>query len=158
MTSDLGRAFQIGVVLNVAFVALEAAFGVLAHSTALIADPEHNLSDVLGLAMAWGASALAHRVPSSLHTYGFRRSSVLASLADAVLLLAAVGAVAWEAIERFGTPAEPHGKTMMWVAAAGVVVPASRRCFFAGAAKTTSTSAAPSCIRSRTPRSPRAWS
>lgn len=87
MTRDLRRAFPICVVLNVAFVPLEAVFGVLAHST-----------------------ALARRTPSSLHTYGFRRSTVLAALANAVLLLAAVGAVAWEAIGRFGTPKEPHGK------------------------------------------------
>jgi cobalt-zinc-cadmium efflux system protein len=118
----LGRAFLLGISLNLAFVALEAVFGVLAHSTALLADAAHNLSDVLGLAMAWGASALARRAPSTLHTYGFRRSTVLAALANAVLLLAAVGAVAWEAIGRFHTPTEPHGTTMMWVAAAGVVV------------------------------------
>lgn len=120
--NDLGRAFLVGIVLNVAFVALEGMFGVLAHSTALLADAAHNLSDVLGLAMAWGASALARRTPSNLHTYGFRRSTVLAALANAVLLLAAVGAVAWEAIGRFRTPTAPHGTTMMWVAAAGVVV------------------------------------
>jgi cobalt-zinc-cadmium efflux system protein len=118
----LGRAFLLGIGLNVAFVALEAVFGVIAHSTALLADAAHNLSDVLGLAIAWGASALARRAPSTLHTYGFRRSTVLAALANAVLLLAAVGAVAWEAIGRFHTPTEPHGTTMMWVAAAGVVV------------------------------------
>jgi cobalt-zinc-cadmium efflux system protein len=120
--SSLGRAFALGIGLNVSFVALEAVFGVLAHSTALLADAAHNLGDVLGLAMAWGASVLARRAPSSSHTYGFRRSTVLAALANAVLLLAAVGAVAWEAIGRFRSPAEPHGTTMMWVAAAGVVV------------------------------------
>ena len=121
-SSDLGRAFLAGILLNVAFVTLEGVFGVLAHSTALLADAAHNLSDVLGLVMAWGASTLARRAPSNLHTYGFRRSTVLAALANAVLLLAAVGAVAWEAIGRFGARTEPHGTTMMWVAAAGVVV------------------------------------
>jgi cobalt-zinc-cadmium efflux system protein len=121
-STDLGRAFLVGIVLNVAFVAIEAVYGVLAHSTALLADAAHNLGDVLGLAMAWGASALARRAPSDLHTYGFRRSTVLAALANAVLLLAAVGAVAWEAIGRFRAPTEPHGATMMWVAAVGVVV------------------------------------
>jgi len=120
--NPLGRAFMLGIGLNVSFVALEAVFGVIAHSTALLADAAHNLSDVLGLAMAWGASALARRAPSSLHTYGFRRSTVLAALANAVLLLAAVGAVAWEAMGRFHIPTEPHGTTMMWVAAVGVVV------------------------------------
>ncbi len=119
---DLGRAFLVGIILNLAFVGIEGAFGVLAHSTALLADAAHNLSDVLGLVMAWGASALARRTPSSLHTYGFRRSTVLAALANAVLLLAAVGAVAWEAIGRFRAPTEPHGIMMMWVAAVGVAV------------------------------------
>lgn len=128
--SALGRTFLIGIGLNGAFVALEAVFGVLAHSTALLADAAHNLSDVLGLAMAWGASTLARRAPSSLHTYGFRRSTVLAALANAVLLLAAVGAVAWEAIGRFETPTAPHGTTMMWVAAAGVVVNGSSALLF----------------------------
>jgi cobalt-zinc-cadmium efflux system protein len=121
-SGDLGRAFAVGIGLNLAFVVIEAVFGVLAHSTALLADAAHNLSDVLGLVMAWGASSLARRAPSSLHTYGFRRSTVLAALANAVLLLAAVGAVAWEAIGRFRTPSAPEGATMMWVAAVGVLV------------------------------------
>jgi cobalt-zinc-cadmium efflux system protein len=118
----LRSAFALAVTLNLAFTALEAVFGVLAGSTALLADAAHNLSDVLGLALAWGASALARRAPSSLHTYGFRRSTVLAALANAVLLLAAVGGVAWEAIGRLRVPSEPHGATMMWVAAAGIIV------------------------------------
>ena len=119
---ELGRAFVVGIGLNVAFVAVEAVFGVLAHSTALLADAAHNLSDVLGLVMAWGASVLARRAPSSLHTYGLRRSTVLAALGNAVLLLAAVGAVAWEAIGRFRSPEAPHGTTMMWIAGVGVGV------------------------------------
>jgi cobalt-zinc-cadmium efflux system protein len=97
-------------------------FGVVAHSTALLADAAHNLGDVLGLAMAWGASTLARRVPSNIHTYGLRRSTVLAALANAVLLLAAVGGVAWEAIQRLQSPGEPHSGTMMAVATVGVVV------------------------------------
>ena len=119
---ELGRAFLVGIALNLAFVVTESVFGVLAHSTALLADAAHNLSDVLGLAMAWGAATLARRAPSNLHTYGFRRSTVLAALANAVLLLAAVGAVTWEAIGRLRAPGEPHSGTMMWVAAVGVVV------------------------------------
>jgi cobalt-zinc-cadmium efflux system protein len=118
----LGRAFAVGIVLNLGFLFIEAVFGVLAHSTALLADAAHNLSDVLGLFMAWGATTLARRTPSNLHTYGFRRSTVLAALANAVLLLAAVGGVAWEAIGRIRSPMPPQGATMMWVAAAGVVV------------------------------------
>jgi cobalt-zinc-cadmium efflux system protein len=133
--NPLGRAFLLGIGLNLAFVALEAVFGVLAHSTALLADAAHNLSDVLGLAMAWGASALARRAPSNLHTYGFRRSTVLAALANAVLLLAAVGAVAWEAIGRFHAPTAPHGTTMMWVAAAGVVVNGASALLFRSGSK-----------------------
>jgi cobalt-zinc-cadmium efflux system protein len=128
--ADFGRAFAVGIALNLAFVALEGAFGVVAHSTALLADAAHNLSDVLGLAMAWGASTLARRAPSDLHTYGFRRSTVLAALANAVVLLAAVGAVAWEAVGRFGAPSEPHGTTMMWVASAGVVINGVSALFF----------------------------
>jgi cobalt-zinc-cadmium efflux system protein len=119
---DLGRAFLVGIALNLAFVVIEAVFGVVAHSTALLADAAHNLSDVLGLAMAWGAATLARRAPSNHHTYGFRRSTVLAALANAVLLLAAVGAVTWESIGRLRVPGEPHSGTMMSVAAVGVVV------------------------------------
>jgi cobalt-zinc-cadmium efflux system protein len=118
-SGDVGRAFLVGIALNVVFVAIESTFGVLAHSTALLADAAHNLSDVLGLGMAWGAAALARRAPSNLHTYGFRRSTVLAALTNAMLLVAAVGAVAWEAIGRLRAPGEPHGVTMMSVAAAG---------------------------------------
>ena len=119
---NMGRAFLVGILLNVVFVAVEATFGQLAHSTALMADAAHNLSDVLGLVMAWAASVLARRAPSALHTYGFRRTTVLAALGNVVLLLAAVGAVAWEAVGRLQAPAEPQGTVMMWVAAAGVVV------------------------------------
>jgi len=118
----LGRAFATGIALNLGFVVVEAISGVRAHSTALLADAAHNLSDVLGLIMAWGAAALARRAPSNLHTYGFRRSTVLAALTNAMLLVAAVGGVAWEAIGRFRSPALPQGTTMMWVAAIGVLV------------------------------------
>lgn len=127
---DLNRAFAIGIGLNVVFVVVETIFGSLAHSTALLADAAHNLGDVLGLAMAWGATSLARRAPSNIHTYGLRRSTVLAALANAVLLLAAVGAVSWEAIGRFRAPVEPHGLTMMWVAAVGVVVNGVSALFF----------------------------
>lgn len=127
---DWNRAFAIGIGLNVAFVVVEVVYGGIAHSTALLADAAHNLGDVLGLAMAWGATALARRAPSRSHTYGLRRSTVLAALANAVLLLAAVGAVSWEAIGRFRTPVEPHGATMAWVAACGVLVNGISALFF----------------------------
>jgi cobalt-zinc-cadmium efflux system protein len=126
----LGRAFGVGIALNVAFVGVEATSGVLADSTALLADAAHNLGDVLGLAMAWGATALARRTPSGRHTYGFRRSTILAALANSVLLVAAVGAVAWEAIRRFHQPSAPQSTTMMLVAAVGVVVNAASALLF----------------------------
>lgn len=128
--AGLNRAFAIGIGLNVAFVIVEAVFGTIAQSTALLADAAHNLSDVLGLVMAWAATALARRAPSQRHTYGLRRSTVLAALANAVLLLAAVGAVAWEAVGRFRTPIEPQGGTMMVVAAVGVLVNAISAALF----------------------------
>lgn len=117
-----GRAFAIGVLLNVGFVVVEAAYGILAHSMSLLADAAHNLSDVLGLLLAWGASALAQRSPSRRRTYGLRRSTILAALANTILLLVAVGGVAWEAVRRIRTPAEVQGWTILSVAAIGVVV------------------------------------
>lgn len=111
-----------GIALNVAFVVTEAGFGVLSRSTALLADAAHNLSDVLGLALAWGATRLAQRRPTSRLTYGMRRSTQLAALASALLLLFAVGGVTWEAVERLSAPPEVEGRTMMIVAAIGVGV------------------------------------
>jgi cobalt-zinc-cadmium efflux system protein len=118
----MGSAFAISIGLNLVFVVVEGVFGVVAHSTALLADAAHNLSDVLGLAMAFGATLLARRRPSARHTFGFRRSTILAALANALLLVFAVGGVAWEAIVRFRAPAVPEGPTMMAVAAVGIVV------------------------------------
>ena len=119
---DYNRAFAIGVVLNVGFVIVEVVFGLLADSLALLTDAGHNLSDVLGLLLAWGASALAARRPSLRRTYGYSRATILASLLSGLLLFAAVGAIAWEAIGRFFEPAEPAGVTIMWVAGVGVVI------------------------------------
>jgi len=126
----IGRAFAVGIALNVAFVVVEAAFGVRADSTALLADAAHNLTDVLGLLMAWGATTIARRVPSKRHTYGFRRATVMAALANAVLLLVTVGAVAWEAVGRLRTPSDAQSGTMMLVAAVGVVVNAASALLF----------------------------
>lgn len=117
-----GRAFAIGVVLNSVFVVAEAAAGVLSGSMALVADAGHNLSDVLGLLIAWGASALAARPPTERFTYGFKSSSILAALANAALLLVATGAIAVEAGRRLFEPAPVPGTTMMAVAAVGIVV------------------------------------
>jgi cobalt-zinc-cadmium efflux system protein len=117
-----GRAFVIAIALNSAFVAIEFTYGLLAHSTALIADAGHNLSDVLGLLLAWAASTLARRPPSERFTYGLRSSSILAALANAVLLLVACGAIGWEAAQRLLQPGPVASHTVIWVAAAGIVV------------------------------------
>lgn len=119
---ELGRAFAIGLTLNAGFVIAEVAFGLAARSTALLADAAHNLSDVLGLALAWGATVLARRPPSPRLTYGLRRSTVLAALANVGLVLAAVGGIAWESIGRLRAPSAPEASTMIGVAAAGVLV------------------------------------
>ncbi|MDO9695255.1 MAG: cation diffusion facilitator family transporter [Candidatus Latescibacteria bacterium] len=119
---DYNRIFAVAVALNVGFVIVEAGFGVAAHSLALLADAGHNLGDVLGLLLAWGASRLVQRKPSQRRTYGWRSSSILAAMLNAGLLLVAVGGIAWEAVRRFGSPGEIAGGTVIWVAAAGVVL------------------------------------
>lgn len=111
-----------GVGLNLGFVVVEAVYGVLAHSMALLADAGHNLSDVLALSLAWGASSLARRVPSERFTYGLRSTSILAALVNAALLLVATGGIAWEAINRLAMPAPVAGQTMIWVAVAGIAI------------------------------------
>ena len=117
-----GRAFAVGIGLNVAFVLVEAGFGLATNSMALLADAGHNLSDVLGLVVAWVASVLSKRPPSGRYTYGFKGSSILAALFNAVFLLLAVGAIAWEAILRLLDPAPVAGGTVMAVAAIGIAV------------------------------------
>lgn len=119
---DFGTAFAIGIGLNTAFVVIEAAFGVWSNSMALIADAGHNLSDVLGLVVAWVASILSRRRPSARFTYGLRGSSILAALFNAIFLLVATGAIAWEAVLRLFEPQPVAGPTVMAVAAAGIVV------------------------------------
>lgn len=116
------RAFAIGIVLNLAFVAVEAGYGWHINSLALLADAAHNLSDVAGLALAW-AAALATRLPANArHTYGWQRASILAAFINAVLLLVAMGWLTWEALERLRTPATPHGWTIILVACLGIVI------------------------------------
>ncbi|WP_394753924.1 cation diffusion facilitator family transporter [Crenothrix sp.] len=120
--ANFDLAFAVGIVLNFGFVIVEAIFGSLAHSLALLADAGHNLSDVLGLLLAWGASVLARRLPTQRRTYGLRRSSILAALLNALVLLVAVGGIAWEAIFRFNHPEAVASETVMWVAAVGIVI------------------------------------
>ncbi len=125
------RAFAIGVGLNLAFVIAEAIYGLSANSLALLADAGHNLSDVFGLLLAWGASRLARVAPTPRRTYGWRRASILAALANAVVLLVAVGGIAWEAVQRFRHPEPVAGLTVIWVAAAGVLVNGASALLFA---------------------------
>lgn len=119
---NYNRAFIIGIALNVGFVIVEALFGVLNNSLALLADAGHNLSDVLGLLLAWGASWLVHRRPTPRYTYGLRRSSILAALLNASFLLIAMGAIATEAIQRFSNPISVNGSTVIGVALIGIVI------------------------------------
>ncbi|MFN3350145.1 cation diffusion facilitator family transporter [Pseudorhodoplanes sp.] len=119
---DFGRAFAIGVGLNLGFVAIEAVFGILANSTALLADAGHNLSDVIGLLIAWGATILAKRPPSERFTYGLRGTSILAALGNALLLIFACGAIAWEAVWRLIEPQEVASVTVMVVAGVGILI------------------------------------
>ncbi|HEY6355003.1 MAG TPA: cation diffusion facilitator family transporter [Burkholderiaceae bacterium] len=117
-----GRAFGIAIALNVGFVAVEAAYAVIAHSTALMADAGHNLSDVLGLLLAWGATALARTLPNHRFTYGLRGTSILAAVANAALLFVACGAIGWEAAQRLASPPIVAGATVSVVAALGILV------------------------------------
>ena len=119
---DFGKAFALAVALNVGFVALELGFGFWSNSTALIADAGHNLSDVLGLLLAWAAQALSKASPGGKYTYGLRSSSILAAVANACLLLVACGAIAWEAAGRFMHPPEVAGLPVMAVAGMGIAV------------------------------------
>jgi cobalt-zinc-cadmium efflux system protein len=118
----LDRAMAIGVGLNAAFVVAELMAGFYAGSLALLADAGHNAGDVLGLLLAWGANWLARLPPSERYTWGFRRSTIYAALANAVLLLTACGAILWEAIHRLQAPEPVAGPTVIAVAAIGVVI------------------------------------
>jgi cobalt-zinc-cadmium efflux system protein len=120
--ASFGRAFAIGITLNLIFVLVEFVYGVVGNSVALMADAGHNLSDVLGLAIAWAASRLAQRPPSSRFTYGLGGSSILAALFNAVFLLVAVGAIAWEAVLRLAAPEPVASVSVMVVAAMGIAI------------------------------------
>lgn len=133
--ADYGRAFLLGTLLNVGFVAVEATYGLMSGSVALLADAGHNLSDVLGLLLAWGAATLSRRERSANFTYGLRRSSILSALFNAVFLLVATGAIAFEAIHRLSDPRPVAGGVVIAVAAVGIVVNGVTAMLFAGGAR-----------------------
>lgn len=134
--ASFGRAFAIGIALNTAFVLIEAGYGIAANSMALLADAGHNLSDVLGLLVAWIAASLSQRPPSERYTYGLRSSSILAALFNAVFLLVAVGAIAWEAIQRLLHPEPVTGATVIAVATIGIAINGITAWLFASGRKT----------------------
>lgn len=125
------RAFAIGISLNIAFVVVEFATGFVAHSVALMADAGHNLSDVLGLSVAWAGATLARRGPSKRFTYGLKASTILAALLNALLLLMAMGAIVFEAVQRIGQPAGVKGPVVVVVAGIGILVNAATAWLFA---------------------------
>lgn len=120
--ANYGRAFAIGVALNLGFVIIEGGYGYVSNSLALVADAGHNLSDVLALLLAWGARVLVLRLPTVKHTYGMRSTSILAALVNAMLLLIAISAIVWEALQRLMNPAPVEAETVIWVAVVGIVV------------------------------------
>lgn len=119
---DFGFTFAIVAALNIGLVVLQVAFGVMANSVALLADAGHNFGDALALLLAWGAHVMCKASPTRRYTYGFRSASILAALANGVILLVATGAIAWEAIQRFSEADEVAGMTVMIVAALGIVI------------------------------------
>ncbi len=119
---DFGPAFAVGILLNTVFVAVEASYGFLSGSMALVADAGHNLSDVLSLLLAWGASVAARRPAQGRYTYGYKSSTILAAIANAALLFVAIGIILYETTHRLMTPAPVEGWTMIVVAGIGVVI------------------------------------
>ena len=126
----MNRAFGLGVLLNLLYVGVEATYGFLADSLALLTDAGHNLSDVLGLLLAWGASWMAARKANDQHTYGYSRATILASLLSALLLILVVGAIVWEAVSRIKTPVPTPGMTLIIVAGIGVLINAGTALLF----------------------------
>ena len=120
--SHYNRAFAIGVLLNLIFVVIEAGYGFFANSLALLADAGHNLSDVVSLLLAWGANVLASKAATDKRTFGYKKSTVLASLMSSVLLMAALASIAWHALERFENPQPVTGMTVIVVSLIGVVI------------------------------------
>lgn len=133
--ANFGMAFAVGIVLNTIFIVIEAVYGYISNSTALIADAGHNLSDVLGLIVAWIAVILSKRPPSARYTYGLRGSSILAALFNAVFLLIAVGAIGWQAVLRLFNPEPVAEVTVMIVAGIGIVINGFTAMLFASGRK-----------------------
>ncbi|MBP6320160.1 MAG: cation transporter, partial [Rubrivivax sp.] len=128
--ANVNAAFGIGIALNLAFVAVEAFYGWKVGSLALLADAGHNLSDVIGLVLAWGGALAGRLRPDARHTYGFKRASILAAFLNALLLLVAMGSLAWEAVHRLQSPQPVAGVTIMVVAGIGIVVNAATALLF----------------------------
>lgn len=133
--TSFNKAFIIGIALNTVFVVIETGYGFYANSLALLADAGHNLSDVLGLIIAWIASILVQKKPDQHFTYGLRSSSILAALGNALFLLFAIGGVTWEAFRRFQTPPEVAGDVVIIVAAIGILVNGGTAYLFASGSK-----------------------
>lgn len=129
-TENFNKAFALGIALNVIYIVVEVVYGLLISSMALIADAGHNLSDVLGLLLAWGATFLAKTLPTKKRTYGLRKSTILAALFNAIILFTAVGAITIEAIRRLISPQQVQGLTMMIVAGIGVFINAATAFLF----------------------------
>ncbi len=133
--TSIGRAFAIGIALNLGFVIVETVFGFAANSMALLADAGHNLSDVLGLVVAWAGAIMARQAPSPRFTYGLKKAPILAALANSLFLVIAVGAIGAEAIRRLFHPSPTHGATVMVVAAVGIAINGLTALLFAGGRK-----------------------
>jgi cobalt-zinc-cadmium efflux system protein len=133
---DFSRAFGIGIALNVAYVLVQVVFGVVGHSLALIADAGHNFGDVLALVLAWLASHLMKRPATPRRTYGWRRTSIMAALFNAIFLLVAVGGITWEAVRRFLHHEVVDANVVIWVAAAGVILNGATAWLFVSGRKT----------------------
>ncbi|MCA6313516.1 cation diffusion facilitator family transporter, partial [Phenylobacterium sp.] len=119
---DFGGAFALGILLNAGFVAVEAGVGIVSGSLALLADAGHNAADVLALILAWGATVLARRRPGARHTYGLGKATIMASVTNGILLVAAVGAIGWEAVQRLAAPTPVYAGPVLVTAAIGVVI------------------------------------
>jgi cobalt-zinc-cadmium efflux system protein len=136
IAQDFSRAFGIGIALNVAYVVVQVVFGIFGHSLALIADAGHNFGDVLALVLAWLASHLMKRPATPRRTYGWRRTSIMAALFNAIFLLVAVGGITWEAVRRFLHHEVVDANVVIWVAAAGVILNGATAWLFVSGRKT----------------------